>query len=759
MTHSISNQPPEKPICPAPEIQNIPQSMRSENRWLCWRYVWTGKKWDKPPINVLTGGNGSSTNAATWTTMENALAAYQRGSVDGIGFVLGDGWAGIDLDDHMDGDGRFSPFAEHVLHRIPSYTEVSPSGEGVKIFVRATIEHGHADHGNGIEVYGSGRFFTVTGRKLSDSPNEVADRNTELNALLHDVNSRDKNRNLPTWRDLSDADKARATLSHLSPSRADGYGDWLGVGMALHSVDSSLSDAWDRWSAQSPKHDEQCCSRAWASFGRSGYTLASLIYWADQDSPGWREQYRSKGTQPAPRATREGAASTSADEIVIPVDVTEEAWPTPPSEAAFHGLSGEFVELVEPHSEADPLALLLQFLVAFGNVIGRSAHFVAEGSLHFCNLFLALVGSTSKGRKGSSLSHVWRLFAIIDEGWAKDRNFGGFSSGEGLIWQVRDPIEQLQPVKAGGRVVDYQKVITDSGETDKRLFATEEEFARVLASIARDGNSLSAVMRQAWDNGNLRIPTKNSPAKASGAHISAIGHITRDELRRMLSSTEQSNGFANRFLWMCARRSKALPEGGKIHEVDFESFIFRLREAVNFAATTGRMDRDTAARDRWHEIYEALSAGKPGLLGAVTARAEAQAMRMACLFALLDLSAVVRLEHLEAALALWDYCERSAAYIFADSLGDKLADDLLMAIRAHGHSGMTRTEMRDMFGRNRNAADIARALASLAKLALIEPVPPEPGKIGKPPERWRAKVLDQPTTKRPNPPRDNSVPF
>src|SRR5262249_4622879 len=135
-----------------------------------------------------------------------------------------------------------------------------------------------------------------------------------------------------------------------------------------------------------------------------------------------------------------------------------------------------------------------------------------------------------------------------DKEWVKNCNSSGLSSGEGLIWQVRDPIEKHEPIKQKGRVIDYQDVITDKGVDDKRLLIVEPEFALVLKTASCDGNTLSAIIRQAWDDGNLRSLTKSSPARATDAHISIIGHITKDELRRYLEDTETANGFANRFL-------------------------------------------------------------------------------------------------------------------------------------------------------------------------------------------------------------------
>ena len=100
-------------------------------------------------------------------------------------------------------------------------------------------------------------------------------------------------------------------------------------------------------------------------------------------------------------------ADSSADgERVTP------QWPDPPAEQAYYGMAGEVVRTIGPHTEASPVALLIQTLLCFGNVIGRTAHFVAEGSQHFTNLYAVLVGVTSASRKGSSWAQVLRLFRI-----------------------------------------------------------------------------------------------------------------------------------------------------------------------------------------------------------------------------------------------------------------------------------------------------------------------------------------------------------
>jgi hypothetical protein len=367
-------------------------------------------------------------------------------------------------------------------------------------------------------------------------------------------------------------------------------------------------------------------------------------------------------------------------------DVPRIGWPEPLAREAFHGVAGDLVHAIEPHSEADPAAILIQLLVASGNLIGRSAHFKAEADRHYLNLFTVLVGQTAKGRKGTSLGHVLRVMEAIDNQWSRERVMGGLASGEGLIWAVRDEIRGNEAVKERGRTVRYEEVVKDVGVQDKRLFVNEPEFVRVLQVADRDTNTLSAIIRQAWDTGNLRILTKNQAAASSEAHISMVGHITRDELKRTLTDTAVGNGFANRFLWVAVRRSKLLPEGGTLHTVDFAPLLRRLKDAADFARRTAEIRRDEGARAIWHAVYPALSEGRPGLLGSVTSRAEAQTMRLACIYALLDCSAVVGAEHLLAALAVWRYCEDSARFIFGDALGDATADEIMRQLR-HASAG------------------------------------------------------------------------
>lgn len=413
-------------------------------------------------------------------------------------------------------------------------------------------------------------------------------------------------------------------------------------------------------------------------------------------------------------------------------------WPEPIGEAAFHGITGQVVRKIDPHTEADRAAILIQFLAAVGSAIGRGAGFKAEASFHATNLYVLVVGETSKGRKGSSWQQARRPVELADPTW-EDRIVSGISSGEGLIHVVRDPVEKRRKAKKAERDQadedGYLIEVEDEGESDKRALAYESEFASVLRVMRRDGSTTGMVIRQAWESGDLHTLTRSNPLSASNTHVSIVGHIVQEELRRELTRTDAASGFGNRFLFVCARRSKSLPEGGSLTDDDWSEVVPALRDAIRFGHVTGLQERNAEARQLWAEVYDRLSEGAPGLYGAITSRAEAQVMRLAVVYSVLDLAPEIRVDHLRAALAVWEYCEASAKYIFGDALGDPTADAILALLRSCP-AGMTRTAISDSLGRHRTATELDIALGTLAKRGLARSVLVPSG--GRPAECWHA---------------------
>ena len=237
--------------------------------------------------------------------------------------------------------------------------------------------------------------------------------------------------------------------------------------------------------------------------------------------------------------------------------------------------------------------------------------------------------------------------------------------------------------------------------------------------LAREGNTLSPVIRNAWDGKTLQTMAKNSPLRATGAHIGIVGHITKQELLRHITATELANGFFNRFMVVAVQRSKTLPFGGRLDGDELDRVREQVRLATRFASIAQHITFDPHARERWIAAYDELSRGEAGLVGAATARAEAHTVRLALIYALLDCSQVIRLEHLDAALAFWAYSAASARWVFGDSIGDPTADEIWSLARER-HDGITRTEVSNLFSRNKKAREIDRALQALIDAGRLE---------------------------------------
>jgi len=402
---------------------------------------------------------------------------------------------------------------------------------------------------------------------------------------------------------------------------------------------------------------------------------------------------------------------------------------------AYYGIVGEIVKIIEPHTEADPAALLVQLLVILGNYLGRNKYYMIEATKHYPNLFAVIVGESSKARKGTSLDHILSVMDMVDPQYRLSNLKSGVVSGEGIIHSVRNPLMEERPKKdkETKEVISTEEVFIDAGVIDKRLLVIESEYGSVLKISAREGNTMSTVLRDAWDKGNLSTMSKNSPEKATGAHISLIGHITVSELRRLLSENDAHNGFGNRFIWVYARRSKFLPFGGNLDKVVFTLIGRRLKRLVDNANNYERIGIAEEIESLWKFEYMNLSTPRPGLWGALTNRAEAQVMRLALLYAILDESNQIREPHLKAALAVWNYSSQSSRYIFGNRLEDSVADDILEQLK-ETPQGLTRTEIRDYFSRRKSADRLEEALRILVKYGLAFCITESTG--GRPCERW-----------------------
>jgi hypothetical protein len=411
------------------------------------------------------------------------------------------------------------------------------------------------------------------------------------------------------------------------------------------------------------------------------------------------------------------------------------------SELALSGLVGDIVRFLEPTTEAHSAGLLISALCAVGSAIGRGSYTFAGNSKHHANLDAVLVGATGEGRKGTSWDAMRTVLEIAVPEWFKNNIKSGLSSGEGLIWAVRDEIKRSERVPQGkGQAPTFLEVVVDTGIEDKRLLVLEGEFAQPLTVLAREGNTLGVVLRNAWDGGNLSILTKTNAAQATDPHVSVLGHITAEELHAKLTSTDAHNGVGNRILWVYVRRSKFLAFTPKPNQDILEQLANELAKRIKAAQSIGLVEWGDNAARAWEAIYPKLTAARSGLVGSLTARAAPQVIRLAMIYTVLDGENRIQLPHLKAAIALWQYCEASVSFVFKARSGDPVKSRVQQLLGASGDSGMTRTEISVALGNHVRSSDLEMVLTVLEQEKIISRVMVKPvgkSKGGKPAQLFK----------------------
>ncbi len=369
-------------------------------------------------------------------------------------------------------------------------------------------------------------------------------------------------------------------------------------------------------------------------------------------------------------------------------------WPAPPDDAAYHGPVGEIVQLVARRTEADPVGILGTLLASAGACMGHW-RYIHQGSAQAANLFVVLVGESSSGRKGTAGSIAREVMTAAYPDWQK-LIVAGLGSGEGLISRL------------------------GAGEKpEHRALVMESEFGRLLTVMGRDGSTLSPVVRDAWDGVPMGRFLAREQALVTWHHVGMVAHITPVELRAKLTNVDAANGFGNRFLWLAVRRTRLMPFPESPRGLIAPHLLTQINQAIEAAQVPSEVPWSEAAREYWEVLYADLAMEhRVGLLGALSARTEAQIVRLALVYALLDRSSTIDIEHLHAGRSLWDYAARSVRYVFGASTGNRDADSL----RTYLADGPMEWENAKKVLGLRRGSDLEDAVRVLAELGIAETV-------------------------------------
>ncbi len=340
-----------------------------------------------------------------------------------------------------------------------------------------------------------------------------------------------------------------------------------------------------------------------------------------------------------------------------------------PDPACLYGLIGDVARAGSATTEANPFAVAANFIAFMSCAVGRGAYMPVGNTWHHPRMFMLHIGRSGRGRKGdavSLISRIERALKELNQDATPQVHRGGLSSREGLVFLIHDGFKEGKS--------EVEPVL------DKRLLVMESEFANVLQQGKRDGNTLSAALRDCWDGVSMKPATKTSRLWATDPHICLVGAVTPSELLALMNSRELTNGFANRFLMFWAERTKMIAFPKATPQAEVDALAARVLKVLEFckAARWGekdhtRIDLSPAARKRYEALYLGeLNDNSAGAhITALIERRAAMLLRMAMLFALCDLTNTVEVAHVDAALAWVRYGVDSVKFIFGSAAAEE----------------------------------------------------------------------------------------
>lgn len=406
-----------------------------------------------------------------------------------------------------------------------------------------------------------------------------------------------------------------------------------------------------------------------------------------------------------------------------------------PDPACLYGLIGDIARAAGATTEASPYAAALNALAYLGCCLGRGPYLPVGNTYHHARLFGMHVGRSGRGRKGDAVSLLHRVDMALREAHpdlAPQVHRGGLSSREGLAYLIHDGFREgkseVEPIH------------------DKRLWVIESEFANVLHQTKRDGNTLSAALRDCWDGVGIKPATKSNRISASHPHVSMSAAVTTTELLSLIEQRELSNGFANRFLVIFSERTKLEPFPKSTPQADVDALAGRVADVLRFAQADRWADRDhlrVSMSPEAAEVYGRLYLGElnrhdygPLVTGLLERRAPTL-LRIAMIFALTDCAQIIGIEHIEAALAWIRYWTDSVRFIFSSAAQEQgqrevadAATKIVAYLAANGRQPRTKINVECFHGKlSRDKLDAAldELLHASPPTVIVEAVPRKDG--------------------------------
>lgn len=633
-----------KPVALKVREEKIPKQLKKGEAFVVWSFKQKpgreGKpeRWDKPPLNALTGKPASVTDPKTWCTFSKAFETYCDGYYDGVGRVIIEPYVGIDLDDCRNPlTEEIDTWAQDIIDKLDSYSEISPSGKGVKIWVKGALPKGRRRLGN-IEIYDSGRYFTLTGHHLKTTPRKVKERQKELEEAYQELFPKKKvvSKRKTVKPSLSGNDLDDHEIRQKAMNANDGgkfrrlwNGDWNGY-QSESEADLALCAKLAFWVGADPKRID-------VLFRKSG------LYREKWD----REDYRNKTisiaiektTETYPKQLQNATQSRHAD---------KESSEFPSSSMA--GVAGEFAELYSSYLEVPPHFFYMAFLTCLGTVVADRLTLASEVKPQ-PRLYVILLGESADDRKSTALIKVIEFF--------------------------QETIEDLYVCWGVGSAEGLQAELKQSNQ----LLLCCDEFKQFVNKCKIQGSTLLSCVNSLFEMNHYQSRTKKRNVQLENVHLSFLAASTIATYENVWSSRFLDVGFNNRLFLVpgTAERKHSIPE--QVPKPKRTKLKKQVKRIVSLIGDGLQLSLTDDAKELYHHWYMNL----PRSIH--SKRLDVYALRLMSLQAVVELKEEVDTEVVRGVTALcdWQYQVRSL-YDPIDAIGEigKMEEKIRRVLRKKG---------------------------------------------------------------------------
>lgn len=513
MTQALQSDTVARPDVCEVRPEHIPLELRNCRQWTLWRYEARGERWSKTPCRA-DGVPVNCLERKNQMPFAQALGFFsaRRGVVHGIGFVLGDGFGGLDMDGCVAEGGAIRQWAKGILRLFPTYAEISPSRQGIKLFFKTTSGSAINQRKGAVELYTGGRYFTVTGDKLDGAPSTLAEFSEEqLSWFAERLEVVDLARRIEEGEFGSDMAALFIGDTTAYPSQSEA--DLAFVSMAAHRC--GLRDA---------------------------ESLDMLVRLSGLYRPKWGEPHSSEGSTYGQMTIRRALA----DLPVVVVQPAEQAVGGFPEEC-LAGIAGDFARLFASYYEAPAEFWYFSFLTVLGHLLGDSVT-IASDLQPQPRLYTVLLGASGTVRKSTAIRRTLRFF---EEAGFPPQVLFGVGSAEGLAEALKESHDLIlcadefralvSKTRIEGSVLGpmlaslFELNVWDHRVKGKHLKVRDARLSLLAASTAE---SYALV----WDSQNLAIGLPNrllivpGDAKTSHPFVEEVPSDELDKLQRRLET-------------------------------------------------------------------------------------------------------------------------------------------------------------------------------------------------------------------------------